>query len=119
MGLCNLFAQIYGRKKAILAAPEETPFLYERRGEQSDYHLSHVDIEAPDFERFPLLRKATLWIGEVTSGDLLFIPLDHWHFMQSFGASISVSIWWHPHPVSELVYRILTLGMKPQLALEF
>src|SRR5688572_17504857 len=42
VGTCNLFSQIYGKKKIILASPEQTPFLYERRGEQSDYHLSQV-----------------------------------------------------------------------------
>jgi hypothetical protein len=118
MGTCNLFSQIYGKKKIVLASPQQTPFLYERRGEQSDYHLSQVDIEAPDFERFPLLRQATFWVGEVEGGDLLFVPLDYWHFMQSLGASISVSTWWHPHAVSDLVYRILNLAMEPQRALQ-
>lgn len=119
VGTCNLFSQVYGKKKVILASPDQTPFLYERRGEQSDYHLSQVDIEAPDFERFPLLRKATFWVGDVERGDLLFVPLDYWHFMQSLGPSISVSIWWHPHPVSDLVYRILSLAREqPQRAVE-
>jgi hypothetical protein len=118
VGTCNLFSQIYGTKKIVLASPDQTPFLYERRGEQSDYHLSQVDIDAPDFERFPLLRRATLWFGEVEAGDLLFVPLDYWHFMQSLGPSISVSLWWHPHRVSDLVYRILSLARQPQGAMQ-
>jgi hypothetical protein len=116
LGTCNLFAQIYGKKKIVLASPEQSPFLYPRRGEQTDYHLSAVDIEAPDFERFPLLRQATFWSGEVEGGDLLFVPLDYWHFMQSLGASISVSAWWHPHHVSDIVSRILNLAGEPQQA---
>jgi hypothetical protein len=118
VGTSNLFSQIYGRKKVILASPEQSPFLYERRGQQSDYHLSEVEIEAPDLDRFPLLRKATFWTGEVEGGDLLFVPRDYWHFMQAFGASISVSTWWHPHRVSDLVSRILALAGEPQRALE-
>lgn len=119
LGTCNLFAQIYGRKRIILASPQQTPFLYERRDEQADYHLSQVDIEAPDLRRFPLLKKATFWTGEVGGGDLLFVPLNYWHFMQSLGASISVSLWWHPHKASHLAYRILSLADDPRLAVQF
>jgi hypothetical protein len=119
MGTCNLFAQIHGTKKVILASPQQSPYLYERRGEQSDYHLSQVDIEAPDLRRFPLLRKATLWTGEIHGGDLLFVPLNYWHFLQSLGASISVSFWWHPHTISHLAYRLLSLAEDPRLALQF
>jgi hypothetical protein len=120
IGTCNLFAQIYGKKRVILASPQQTPFLYERRGESTDYHLSEVDIEAPDLRRFPLVRKATLWTGEVEGGDLLFVPLNYWHFMQSFGASISVSFWWHPHAASYLAHRLRVLASEdPRKALQF
>ena len=119
LGTCNLFAQICGTKRIILASPQQTPFLYERTGEDLDYHLSQVDIEAPDLRRFPLVRKATLHTGEVTGGDLLFVPLNYWHFMQSLGASISVSFWWHPLEASHLAYQLLKLADDPQQALRF
>jgi hypothetical protein len=111
---------VHGRKRIVLASPEQSPYLYERRGEDTDYHLSQVDIQNPDFRRFPLVRKATFWRGEVRAGDLLFVPLNYWHSMQSFGASISISFWWHPHTISHLAHRLRTLASRdPKLALQF
>lgn len=116
VGMCNLFAQVYGRKRVILASPKETPYLYKRWGEKVDSHLSEVNIDDLDLERFPLMAHATLWKGELEAGDLLLIPLNFWHFMESFGASISVSMWWHPHKLAALAHRALQLAKDPMAA---
>jgi hypothetical protein len=74
-------AQIRGRKRAILFSPEDADFL--SGGE--------VDPELPDFERFPLLERATAYECVIEPGDTLFIPANWFHHVRGLEKSITVS----------------------------
>jgi len=90
----NLFAQIYGDKKFILFAPDDTPNLYPYPAEAMFPHLSAVDVEEPDLEAYPLYKNATPMIFTVRAGQLLFMPAFWWHHVRSETVSISVNQWW-------------------------
>jgi len=87
----NLLAQLYGRKKVVLFAPQDTAFLYQSRKYDYGARLSYVDAEAPDHRRFPLFHKATPEEVILEPGELLFIPRGFWHQVRSLSPSISVS----------------------------
>jgi hypothetical protein len=87
----NLFAQIRGAKEFTLYPPQQTPFLYPSRKYDIGSILSSVDARMPDYDRFPLFRKAEGIKVEVQSGQILFTPRGWWHQVLGLETSISVS----------------------------
>lgn len=81
----TLLAQIYGVKRYILFAPDQTAFLY-ARGNQSQ-----VDPENPDLEKFPLFVRATPLYCDLQGGEILFVPPGWWHTTRILSPSITVS----------------------------
>lgn len=53
-----------------------------------------VEVENPDLERFPQFAKAPYQECVLQPGDVLFIPVRHWHYVRSLELSFSVSFWW-------------------------
>jgi len=82
-------AQIYGTKEFTAYAPDQTPYLYVK---QERRNQSLVDIENPDYERFPLFAKATRMRFKVEPGEIVFIPAGWWHTAKMLTPSISVSV---------------------------
>jgi ribosomal protein L16 Arg81 hydroxylase len=74
-------AQIAGRKRCVLFSPEDSAALY--RGD--------VNVDAPDFEKFPLFRNATAYECTLEPGELLFIPYRWWHHVVGLEKSITVN----------------------------
>lgn len=55
---------------------------------------TQVEVENPDVERFPEFAKAPYQECVLQPGDVLFIPVRHWHYVRSLELSFSVSFWW-------------------------
>lgn len=81
-----LFAQVLGRKHFKLIPSFEMHLLYNHKGA-----FSEADLGAPDFDRFPRLKDASIMDATVYPGDLLFIPLGWWHWVHALDISISVT----------------------------
>lgn len=80
--------QFKGVKRVVLFAPEYTPFLY---------HLpltvqSYVDINRPDFDRFPALRYVKGYECYLHYGDTLFIPAGYWHYIEYIEGGFGMSL---------------------------
>lgn len=88
----NLFAQIWGSKRIILAPPHHDEFLYPREANAILFG-SPFDPEAPDYERFPLARQATLIECLVEPGDMLYVPAGWYHQVRSLAFSLSSNRW--------------------------
>ncbi len=59
--------------------------------------ISLVDLDAPDFERFPNFRTAlaSAQSAELEPGDAIYIPALWWHHVQSLDAfNVLVNYWW-------------------------
>lgn len=104
----NVFAQVVGRKRVVLAAPDQDPCLYQRVGHPTASHHSAVDWEAPDFLRFPRFREATLQQAVLAPGEMLFIPGNYWHSLRSLDPSISVSCWWRRFRLTDVVWGVVS-----------
>jgi hypothetical protein len=74
-------AQIAGRKRCTLFSPEDSAALYDGR----------VDVETPDFQKFPLLHHATAYECTLEPGELLFMPYRWWHHVVGLEKSITVN----------------------------
>uniref|UniRef100_A0A3Q0R586 Lysine-specific demethylase 8 n=1 Tax=Amphilophus citrinellus TaxID=61819 RepID=A0A3Q0R586_AMPCI len=89
----NFLAQVVGSKYIRLYSPEDTGKLYPHQS-QLLHNTSQVEVENPDAERFPEFAKAPYLECVLQPGDVLFIPVRHWHYIRSLELSFSVSFWW-------------------------
>lgn len=78
--------QVVGRKRWRFVSPLQTPLLYNRMGVYSP-----IDLDAPDFHRYPRLREAVVLETVLEPGDTLFLPLGWWHQVASLEMSMSFS----------------------------
>lgn len=94
--LDNFFFQVYGRKKWILVPPDQSDHVYWPCAAfgKNLLHWSPVDVEHPDFEKFPRLANARPMELVVEAGDVLFVPVGWWHAVRSIDISISLNFWW-------------------------
>ncbi|MET0982775.1 MAG: cupin-like domain-containing protein [Telluria sp.] len=88
----NIFAQIWGTKRIFLAPPHHDEFLYTSEANAILFG-SPFDPEAPDFEKFPLARQATMIECIVNPGDMLYVPAGWYHQVRSLTFSLSANRW--------------------------
>ncbi|MCX5345159.1 cupin-like domain-containing protein [Streptomyces atratus] len=86
----NLFFQIQGSKRFVMVADAERDKCY-----TYNWRWAAVDPEAPDLDRYPLFRHATVLTCDVEAGDVFYMPPGTLHKVTSPGASISFNIDWH------------------------
>ena len=90
----NLLVQIHGHKKLILIPPQQSDSLYYPCLELGHVNYSPVDVEAPDYDRFPRFRSATPFEVVLAPGEVLFIPVRWWHYARALEPTISLNFWW-------------------------
>ena len=98
-----------GRKRVVLFAPDQTPYLY--RVPFSFSALFGVDADAPDYERFPALRFARGEIAELRHGDALYIPPGYWHYVLYDEIGLSVSLRALPRRPADLLAAFYNVAM--------
>ena len=81
--------QIYGRGKFVIFSPDQQPYLYLKPNSRNH---SHVNVENPDLEKFPLFAKAQSTTFILEAGELLFVPSRWWHATKMLTPCISVSL---------------------------
>ncbi|KAF2068816.1 hypothetical protein CYY_009862 [Polysphondylium violaceum] len=99
----NFLAQIVGYKYIRLYHPNQKPNLYisttnsnnEKSKKTAQNNISLVDIENPDFIKYPLLLEANKSYMDaiLEPGDMLFLPNLYWHYVRSLSPSFSLSFW--------------------------
>ena len=79
---------IHGTKRFTLFAPEDSKRLY-----QHPFTVrSYVDVDRPDYERFPALERTKGYEVILRPGETLFIPCGYWHhvYYEEGGYAISL-----------------------------
>lgn len=90
----NLLVQIHGRKKLLLISPRQSGFLYYPSLDLGHVNYSPVDVESPDYDRFPRFKQATPIEVQLEPGEILFIPVRWWHYARALQDTISLNFWW-------------------------
>jgi hypoxia-inducible factor 1-alpha inhibitor (HIF hydroxylase) len=88
----NFFAQISGHKRCILFNPLQYRNLYPYPVHHPHDRQSQVNFDDPDLDKFPRFRQALGYEAVVGPGDLLYIPINWWHYIESNSNSMTVSL---------------------------
>ncbi len=80
--------QLHGRKRVVLFSHDQSKKLY---------HLpytvaSYVDINHPDYEKYPALAKVSGFETILYPGETLFIPSGYWHYIEYLDGGFSMSL---------------------------
>lgn len=86
---CNLYVQVYGEKKWTLYSSKESMFLYPVISNLA-YVKSPIDVDKPDFQKFPLFKHAKPYMAHLEAGDVLYVPPHTWHFVENLTDTIAV-----------------------------
>lgn len=91
MDLANNFHfNFVGQKKVILYPPDQTGLLY--KVPFSIVSMEIIDMDNPDFDKYPALAKAKGFETRLSHGDALYIPSHWWHFIKYETASLSMTL---------------------------
>lgn len=82
----NLMAQVIGRKRVLIIPACEVAQVYNHR-----HCFTPVDGRRIDYERYPRLRDAQIAECVLNPGEVLFLPVGCWHFVQALDVSVTVS----------------------------
>ncbi|MGZ8338955.1 MAG: cupin-like domain-containing protein [Telluria sp.] len=95
----NIFAQIWGTKRIFLSPPHHDEFLYPNEANAILFG-SPFDPEAPDFDKFPLARQATIIEVIMNPGELLYVPAGWYHQVRALTFSLSSNRWARAMPLA-------------------
>jgi hypothetical protein len=90
----NCFVQLYGTKEFVLYSPHDTKYLAPFPLDAGMGHVSQIDADAPDVERFPNVRHAVPCRFTLAAGEMLYMPGFWWHQVRADSCSISMNVWW-------------------------
>ncbi|MGG7604725.1 cupin-like domain-containing protein [Massilia sp. BKSP1R2A-1] len=95
----NIFAQIWGAKRIFLVPPHHDEFLYAREANPVLFG-SPFDPEQPDFDSYPLARRARAVEVIVEPGDMLYVPAGWYHQVRALTFSLSSNRWARGKPLA-------------------
>jgi hypothetical protein len=95
----NIFAQIWGSKRIFLSPPHHDEFLYPSEANAILFG-SPFNPEAPDFDKFPLARQASMIECVVNPGELLYVPAGWYHQVRALTFSLSANRWARALPLA-------------------
>lgn len=91
MDLANNFHfNFAGRKKVILYPPDQTRYLY--KVPYSIVSMEIIDMDNPDFSKYPALAKAKGFEVILGHGEALYIPSHWWHFIKYETPCLSLTL---------------------------
>ena len=79
-----------GHKSVTLFSPEQTKYLY--RVPYSIHNLEDIDMDNPDFERYPALKYAQGIHADMEHGDALYMPSGYWHYIKYLDGGFSMTL---------------------------
>ena len=80
--------QLHGRKRVILFHPDQSKYLYHHPFTVASY----VDLDRPDYEKYPALAKVQGFETILYPGESLFIPSGYWHYIEYLDGGYSISL---------------------------
>ena len=89
--LANIFHfHFEGKKEVILFDQNQNDYLY--KIPHSIITREDIDFSNPDFDKWPLLKKAKGHKTNLNHGEVLYIPEGYWHYMRYITPGFSMSL---------------------------
>jgi hypothetical protein len=85
-----LHFHFHGKKQCILFPPSESKYLY--KVPHALITREDINFTDPDFEKFPVLKKARGYVTELNHGETLYMPEGYWHQMTYLTPGFSMSL---------------------------
>jgi hypothetical protein len=85
-----LHFHFHGKKRCIIYPPSESKYLY--KVPHALISREDIDFNNPDFEKFPVLKKAKGYVTELNHGEALYMPEGYWHQMTYLTPGFSMSL---------------------------
>ncbi|SDS25910.1 cupin-like domain-containing protein [Gramella sp. MAR_2010_147] len=103
-----LHFHFHGKKQCILFPPSESKYLY--KVPHALIAREDINFANPDFDKFPVLKKAKGYVTELNHGETLYMPEGYWHHMTYLTAGFSMSLRATPRTLtnfSKAVYNLV------------
>jgi hypothetical protein len=80
--------QFHGRKRVVLFSQEQSRNIYHHPFTVASY----INVNDPDYQRFPALKNAWGYECMLMPGETLFMPSGHWHYIEYTDGGYSMSL---------------------------
>lgn len=103
----NLHALVTGKKRFLMYPPEQISRMYPRSVWSRSPNISRINMDDPDFNRFPLFKDATPVEFDLNGGEILFIPSAWWHHVLPLEDCIALTFAWQGTRADKSIFRLL------------
>lgn len=106
----SLHFHFHGHKSVTLFSPEQTKYLY--KVPFSIHNIDKIDMDAPDFEKYPALQYAEGIQAHMNHGDALFMPSGYWHSIKYLDGGFSMTLRAlprHPKRIATMLYNVFIM----------
>ena len=90
----------HGTKNVTLFAPDQAQYLY--KVPYTVHNLECIDMDNPDFEKYPMLKQARGLHAEMNHGDALYMPSGYWHYITYENGGFSITLRAFPRTIKGL-----------------
>lgn len=89
--LANIFHfHFHGKKQVILFDQKQNDYLY--KIPHSLIVREDINFNNPDYDKWPALKKAKGFVGNLEHGQVLYMPEGYWHYMRYITPGFSMSL---------------------------
>src|SRR5690606_2282658 len=103
-----LHFHFHGKKECILFPPSESKYLY--KVPHALIAREDINFNDPDFQKFPVLKKARGYITQLNHGETLYMPEGYWHQMTYLTPGFSMSLRGVPRSATNLSKAVYNLA---------
>ncbi len=89
-----------GTKRVMLFSPEQTKYLY--KIPFAIHNLETIDLDNPDFEKYPALQYLQGLRTTMKHGDALYMPSGYWHYIKYLDGGFSMTLRAFPRNIGSL-----------------
>lgn len=90
----------HGTKSVTLFSPEQTKYLY--KIPFAVHNLESIDLDNPDFEKYPALKYLEGLQATMKHGDALYMPSGYWHYIKYLDGGFSMTLRAFPRHLGRL-----------------
>jgi hypothetical protein len=88
----NILTQVRGHKKFTLFPPSESQAMYPFPFRSKNRALSPINLQEPDYEKYPKFKDAHPIVGYLEPGEMIFQPVFWWHQVETLSEDLTISV---------------------------